>query len=138
MAYKPKWNRDSVNIDVTPLVNVALILLIVFMVVTPMMREGIQVTLPPAEHGVDSSRDQEDKVVLAIRGDGEIYVNLKQVALANLDAELAYARRGKEDVPVIVKGDRVLEYGDVLQLMQACKKAGVAEVELMAKKSDGS
>ena len=138
MAYRPNWDRSDVTIDVTPLVNVALILLIVFMIVTPMMREGIQVTLPPAEYGKDSSRDQETKVVLAIRGSGEIYVDLKRVDMAHLDAELAHARRGKEDVPVVIKGDRVLEYGEVLQLMYACRKAGVAEVELMAKKSDGS
>ena len=138
MAYKPNWNRSDVNIDVTPLVNVALILLIVFMVVTPMMREGVQVSLPPAEHGKDSSRDQESKVILAIRDGGEVYIDLKRVSMAHLDAELAHARRGKEDVPVVIKGDRVLEYGEVLQLMYACRKAGVAEVELMAKKSDGS
>lgn len=138
MPYKPNWDRGGANIDVTPLVNVALILLIVFMVVTPMMREGIQVALPPAEHGQDSSRDQEAKVVLAIRGDGDVYVDLKRVDLVNLEAELAHARRGKEDVPVVIKGDRALEYGEVLQLMHACRKVGVSEVELMAKKSDGS
>jgi len=138
MAYKPNWNRGGVNIDVTPLVNVALILLIVFMVVTPMMREGIQVSLPPAEHGKDSTRDQETKVVLAIRGDGDVYVDLKRVDLTHLEAEIMHARRGKEDVPVVIKGDRTLEYGEVLQLMYACRKVGVAEIELIAKKSDGS
>ena len=53
-------------------------------------------------------------------------------------AEIMHARRGKEDVPVVIKGDRVLEYGEVLQLMYACRKVGVAEIELIAKKSDGS
>ena len=138
MAYRPEWNKKDVTIDVTPLVNVALILLIVFMIVTPMMREGIQVNLPPAEHGKDSSREQEEKVVVAIRANGEIYVDLNRVEPMDLEAALIRARRGKEDVPVVVKGDRALEYGDVLEAMYICRKIGVAEVELVAKKSDGS
>jgi biopolymer transport protein ExbD len=56
----------------------------------------------------------------------------------DLENELIRARRGKEDVPVVVKGDRALNYGDVLQAMYICRKIGVAEVELVAKKPAGS
>lgn len=138
MAFQPEWNKTGANIDVTPLVNVALILLIVFMVVTPMIREGVQVNLPPAEHGSDSSKEQENQVIVAVRDGGELYVDLKRVSLQNLERELAHARRGKEDMPVVIKGDRVLDYGAVLEVMYACRKIGVAEVELVAKKADGS
>jgi biopolymer transport protein ExbD len=137
MAFRPNWSKKSVTIDVTPLVNVALILLIVFMIVTPMMRQGVQVSLPPAEHGADSTRDQETKVVLSVRGEGDVYVDLKQVDPAHLEAELTHARLGKEDVPVVIKADKALDYGDVLRLMYACRNVGVNEVELMAKKTDG-
>ena len=137
MAYRPDWNRRGAGIDVTPLVNVALILLIVFMVVTPMNRQGIQVNLPPAEHGKDSSRAKENQVVVSIRANGELFVDLKRVSKQNLERALAQVYRGKEEMPIVIKGDKVLDYGDVLDVMHACRKIGAAGVDLMAMKPGG-
>ena len=82
--------RRSPLPDVTPVVNVALVLLIVFMVVTPMIREGIEVETPEAE-GVEQLSEDEQNVVLAVQSDGSMFVNLKPVQPHTLEAELILA-----------------------------------------------
>lgn len=127
--------RRSPMPDVTPIVNVALVLLIVFIVVTPMIREGIQVDTPPAR-SVEQQPDAEANVVLAIRADGSMYVNLKAVDLTTIEPELALAYRGKEGRPVIIKGARNLPYGDLLKLMDICKGIGAPGVDLVGRRED--
>lgn len=128
--------RRSPMPDITPIVNVALVLLIVFMVVTPMIREGIPVETPEAAN-VEQKPDAEQNVVLAVRTDGSMFVNLKQVRnLTELENELSLAYRGKEGRPVIIKGARALAYQDVLKLMDICKKIGAPGVDLVAEREE--
>ena len=119
--------------DLTPIVNVALVLLIVFMVVTPMIREGIQVETPEAE-AVEQLSEDEQKVVLSVLSDGSMYVNLKPVQLQTLEAELSLAYRGNEGRPVVIKGAHNLLYSEILALMDVCKEIGAPSVDLVAKK----
>ena len=125
--------RRSPLPDVTPIVNVALVLLIVFMVVTPMIREGIQVETPEAE-GVEQLSEAEQNVVLAVQSDGTMYVNLKLVQSHTLETELALAYRGNEGKPVVIKGAQNLPYRDILALMDICKGIGAPGVDLVARK----
>lgn len=138
MPYKARYGGHGPGVNITPLVNVALVLLIIFMVVTPMIREGIQVNLPPAEHGTDSSREEEGQVVVTVDDEGAIHVNLKRVSPSELERELLMAFRGREDKPIVIKGDRTLHYGQILEVMYLSKKIGATEVELVAEKGGGS
>ena len=117
--------------DITPIVNVALVLLIIFMIVTPMIREGIQVETPQAE-AIDPLSEQDQSVVLSLQGDGAIFVNLKQVDRATLESELTLAYRGQEGKPVVIKGAENLPYRDILWVMDACKAIGAPSVNLVA------
>ena len=117
--------------DITPIVNVALVLLIIFMIVTPMIREGVQVETPQAE-AIEQLSEQDQSVVLSIQGDGAIFVNLKQVSRATLESELTLAYRGQEGKPVVVKGAENLPYRDILSVMDACKVIGAPSVDLVA------
>jgi biopolymer transport protein ExbB len=117
--------------DITPIVNVALVLLIIFMVVTPMIREGVQVNTPKAE-AIDPLEEQQQAVVLSIQGDGAMFVNLKPVTLAGLQNELALAYRGQEGKPVVVKGAENLPYRQILSVMDVCKAVGAPSVDLVA------
>jgi biopolymer transport protein ExbD len=119
--------------DITPIVNVALVLLIVFMVVTPMIREGIEVETPEAEV-VEQLSEAEQSVVLAVQADGTMYVNLKLVKSHTLESELALAYRGHEGKPVVIKGAQNLPYKDILTLMDICKGIGAPAVDLVARK----
>ncbi|MEW6754962.1 MAG: biopolymer transporter ExbD [Candidatus Latescibacterota bacterium] len=126
------------GINVTPLVDVSLVLLIVYMVMTAMIRQGINVETPIARYAVNKSTSNQDKLTtIAIKENHELYLNMKQMeSLDELERELVMAYRGHEGQPVIIKGARNLEYGEVKSLMDACRQIGVAEVELMAKKEE--
>ena len=120
--------------DITPIVNVALVLLIVFMVIMPMVREGIEVDTPEAENAEQLSENSEHLVVLSIRRDGALFVNLTEVGRPRLKQELALAYRGQEGNPIIIKGAKNLPYREILALMEVCQAVGAPVVDLMAGK----
>jgi biopolymer transport protein TolR len=127
--------RTRVTPDMTPVVNVALVLLVIFMVIMPMVREGIEVEIPEAESAEQLAENAEQLVVLSIREDRSLYVNLNRADWPQLKQELALAYRGQEGNPIIIKGSRNLLYEDVLKLMEICQGVGAPAVDLMAKKS---
>ena len=122
--------------DVTPVVNVALVLLIVFMVVMPMIREGVEVETPEARNSKQLEEAAEQLVVLSVRENGDLYVNLTQVSRGTLKEELALAYRGQEGRPVVIKGARNLPYSEILELMEVCQGIGAPSVDLMARKEE--
>ena len=126
--------RPKAMPDITPIVNVALVLLIVFMVIMPMVREGIEVDTPQADHVEKLTENAENLVVLSIREDGALYVNLNAVDKFGLKQELALAYRGQEGNPIIIKGAKNLPYREILELMEICQAVGAPAVDLMAKK----
>lgn len=127
--------KKRVMPDITPIVNVALVLLVVFMVIMPMVREGIEVDTPAADNSEQLADQAEQLVVLSIRQDGSLYVNLNRVDWPALKPELSLAYRGQEGNPIIIKGAKNLLYKDVLQLMEICQAVGAPAVDLMAKKN---
>jgi biopolymer transport protein TolR len=122
--------------DVTPLVNVALVLLIVFMVVMPIIQEGITVDTPEAVNSVEIVDPSEQLVVLSIKEDGSLYIDMERVDPGQLRAKLAVAYQGKEELPIIIKGARNLPYSEILTLVETCQHLGASGVELMAKKRE--
>ena len=127
--------RRSPMPDITPIVNVALVLLIVFMVVMPMIQEGITVETPEAKNAEEIVEQLgEESLILSIQEDGSLYINLHQVARADLKRELATAYQGKEGKAVIIKGSKNLPYQEILELMEICQGVGAPGVDLMAKK----
>ena len=122
--------------DVTPLVNVALVLLIVFMVVMPIIQEGITVDTPEAVNAAEIVDHSEQHVVLSIKQDGSLYIDMERVERSELRAKLASAYQGREELPIIIKGARNLPYSEILGLVEICQNLGASGVELMAKKTD--
>lgn len=117
--------------DITPIVNVALVLLVIFMIVTPMIREGVQVDTPKAE-AIEALSEQDQSVVLSVQGNGAMFVNLKAVDRSTLQNELSLAYRGQEGKPVVIKGAENLPYRDILSVMDVCKVVGAPSVDLVA------
>lgn len=122
--------------DVTPLVNVALVLLIVFMVVMPIIQEGITVDTPEAANAAEIVDHSEQHVVLSIKEDGSLYIDLSPVEAGQLRTELARAYQGREELPIIIKGARNLPFSEILRLVEICQHLGASGVELMAKKTE--
>ena len=117
------------QINVTPLVDVMLVLLVIFMVTAPMMQQGMQVNLPRAETKAMST--QEEAVVVSVDRSGKVYINSTEVASGDLKAKLTamVANRAKKEV--FLKADRDVPYGDVVRTMAEIKGAGIERLGMV-------
>jgi biopolymer transport protein TolR len=117
------------DINVTPLVDVVLVLLIIFMVVTPMLSKGVNVDLPVTKHH-DKRNDDNRDVVVAITHRGEIYVGGDRVPVERLGEIVAAERRRHPDKGIFLKGDARLGYGQARRVMEALHGAGIEQIQL--------
>jgi biopolymer transport protein TolR len=118
------------DINVTPLVDICLVLLIIFMVVTPMMTSGVPVKLPVAHTGSPVG-DANRQLPIAVKEDGTLYFDATVIRPEQLADELAQRHAAHPDRPVVVRGDQHVRYGDVVAVLDACRKAGFADVGLV-------
>ncbi len=128
----------NADINVTPLVDVCLVLLIIFMVVTPMLQKGIPVNLPVTEDP-DKTPDTEKQLIISVKSDGSVYVGPNVVRKDQVEAMLKDLQERTPDREVAVKGDRQVKYGDVIDVLKACRDVGFNDVGLVTqpKKSPG-
>lgn len=117
------------DINVTPLVDVVLVLLIIFMVVTPMLSKGVNVDLPVTQNH-DKRNDDNRDLVVAVTRRGEIYVGSALVPLDRLGDAVAAERRRHPDKGIFLKGDARLDYGQARRVMEAIHRAGMEQVQL--------
>ena len=120
------------DINVTPLVDVMLVLLVVFMVVTPLLRQQLPIELPVAEH----SRDSQDssQVTLVAGADGSLLLNEQAVTAEALDSALRDLYAARLEKTIFLEADRSLPYSRVVDLMDACRAAGVERIGIVTKK----
>jgi biopolymer transport protein TolR len=122
------------EINVTPLVDVMLVLLIVFMVSAPLMQQGVQVDLPKANAG--TLNEVPDQLVLVVNKDKKITVNGNQVPNGNLRSMLEAISGAKPDVEVVIQADQTVPYGFIAQVMAEVKKAKVNRLGLVTDPGD--
>jgi biopolymer transport protein TolR len=118
------------EINVTPLVDVMLVLLIIFMVTAPLMQQGVEVNLPQTEAAPIDLKDQ-DRLVLSLTKEQKIFVGQTEVARAELEAKLAANEKLKKDKELYLQADRSLPYGFVVDIMAVLKRAGVDQVGML-------
>ena len=125
------------DINVTPLVDVMLVLLIVFMVAAPMMMVGVPVQLPKTSAA--RIAQTAPPVVVSIAREGKIFLRQEEVLEAELAARIMALRESEStDAPVYVRGDRSVPYGDVMRVMGRVSAAGVGRVSLIAEGESGA
>lgn len=132
MNRRPKNQNDDrpmAEINVTPLVDVMLVLLIIFMVTAPMLQMGIDVNLPKVKaKPVDVA---EEKLILTINGTKEIFVNKSRIALPELGTKLEHIFASRIDREVYLRADRNVPYGFVVEVMAEIRKAGVDKLGMV-------
>jgi len=121
----------NADINVTPLVDVCLVLLIIFMVVTPMLTKGIPVNLPVTEEP-ERTPDTEKQLQIAVKSDGTVYLGSIVVRKEQVQSELEAIHQKTPDREIAVKGDRQVKYGSVLDVLKACREVGFNNVGLIA------
>lgn len=117
------------QINVTPLVDVMLVLLVIFMVTAPMMQQGVQVNLPKAD--TKGMNAQEDTVIVAVDRNGRTFINKDEVPSGDLRRKLAemFATRTKKEV--FLKADAGVPYGEVVRAMAEIKGAGIERLGMV-------
>jgi biopolymer transport protein ExbD len=131
--------RGEVNseINVTPMADVMLVLLIIFMVVTPMLQKGQSVDLARTRNPVDMKEaDRDDAVLVAITRDGKFYLNQDRVNIDELAARVNDLLATRLEKTVFVKSDFRAKYGDVVQVVDGIRNAGVDRVGLLTERLD--
>ena len=123
------------DINVTPLVDVMLVLLIIFMVITPMLQKGVSVDMARVNNPRDMhDADKEDATVLAITRDGKIYLGSDTITIDKITAKVKDRVSDMLDKTVYIKSDARAKYGDVVAVVDAVRAAGVDAVGLLADK----
>ncbi len=122
------------DINVTPLVDVMLVLLIIFMVTAPMLHTGISVALPKTAT-TNLRSNPEDPIVLSISKDGLYYINETPVARGLLRDRLRAILRGRKEKAVLLKADRGLSYGTVIETLDLLNRMGIESLGLMTDSS---
>ena len=130
-----KGSGPVAEINVTPLVDVCLVLLIIFMVVTPLIKNAADVVLPEARHP-DKLGEREREAIVAIRADGSVWLEGRAVERPALVACLVELRGRRPGVELLLRGDRLARYRDVRSAMALANEAGFEKVRLAARPTD--
>ena len=135
MAFKAQSAGAVSDINVTPLVDVMLVLLIVFMVITPMLQKGVSVDMARVNnpHPMQAA-EKEDATLLAITRDGRIYLGPDVISLDKITAQVKDRVADKLDKTVYIKSDARAKYGDVVSVVDAVRAAGVDSLGLLTEK----
>ncbi len=127
----------TADINVTPMADVMLVLLIIFMVVTPMLQKGQTVELAKTRNPIDMKEaDREDAVLVAITRDGKFYLGQDRVSVEELGTKVSDLLSSRLDKKVFLKSDLRAKYGDVVQVVDSIRNAGVDQIGLLTERVD--
>jgi len=117
------------EINVTPFVDVMLVLLIVFMVTAPLLTVGIKVDLPKVK--ATALTDIKDPIEITVKLDGEVYIGESKVEVENLIPRLNAVTEQNTEARIYIRGDRVVAYGRIMEIMSIINTAGYVKVALI-------
>ncbi len=118
------------EINVTPFVDVMLVLLVVFMITAPLLTVGVPIDLP--ESTVPEIRGEDEPLAVSIDGDGKLFLQNTEIAIDELAPRLVAITQRKPETRIFVRGDKAIDYGRVMEVMGVLAEAGFANVALIA------
>ena len=137
MGGKTEKSNVVADINVTPMVDIMLVLLIIFMVITPMLQKGVSVDMAKTNNPREMREaDQDDAIVVAVTRDGRIYLESAQLNAERLLEQIQDLLADKVDKTVYVKSDRRAKYGSVVEVVDTVRSAGVESLGLLTDKTE--
>ena len=128
--YRNRRNKPMASINVVPYIDVMLVLLIIFMVTAPLLVTGVEVQLP--ETGAKAiTTPKEEPLTVTVQESGDIFIRKNKVALSALGDKLDAVAAGNKDTKIFVRGDKVVPYGLMMQVMTSISNAGYSKVGLI-------
>jgi biopolymer transport protein TolR len=128
MIFESRHRRFLAEINVIPLVDVVLVLLVIFMVTAPMLYRGMDITLPTSS---SNNIKPEARVVLTIERDQRVFVDKDPVPVAELEPKLKALKQDNAEVSVYLRADRDVPYGTVVQVMDGVKRSGIEKLGMV-------
>ena len=119
------------EINVTPFVDVMLVLLIIFMVTAPLLTSGIKINLPESSSVLKN--EKKDPVTVSINSKGEIFIQKKKFSKAQLINKVSLLKKNNQNLKIYIKGDKKLDYGKVMDLMNLINQSGFKKVALVTR-----
>ena len=139
MAYKPVAGPQMSAPNVIPMADIMLVLLIIFMVVTPMLQKGVSVDMASVNDPRDmQDADKDDAVIVAVTRDGTLYLGNTKIAKEEITGQVKDRIANKLDKTVYVKSDARAKYGDVVAVVDEIRSAGVDSLGLLTEKQKSS
>ncbi|MFI5364685.1 MAG: protein TolR [Candidatus Binatia bacterium] len=130
MAFEEQGGGGSIsNINVTPLVDVMLVLLVIFMVTAPILQQGVSINLPKVKAAALTGEEQQ--LVVAVNRSGQVYLNDTPITLPELGQKLQAILGVRPDRQVFLRADQNVRYGDVMRVIAAVKGAGVERLGMV-------
>jgi biopolymer transport protein ExbD len=136
MAYKPQAGAQMAAPNVIPMADIMLVLLIIFMVVTPMLQKGVSVDMAPVSDPRDmQDADKDDAIIVAVTRDGSIFLGNTKITKEEITGQIKDRIANKLDHTVYVKSDARAKYGDVVAVVDEIRSAGVDSLGLLTEKA---
>ena len=131
MKKKFRNKRTISEINVTPFVDVMLVLLIIFMVTAPLLTSGIKINLPEGSSVLKN--EKKDPVTVSINSKGEIFIQKQKFSKNQLIKKLSLLKKNNQNLKIYIKGDKKLDYGKVMDLMNLINQSGFKKVALVTR-----
>jgi len=138
MQIKRTFKKTFNDINMTPFVDIVLVLLIIFMVTAPLLNQGIKINLPSAKGGDLEKNKDEEPIVISLRSDQSIYLNAQAIPTNNLENRINLMFRKRTDKNVFIKADEKLPYGFVAKIISRLKEGGAEKIGLVTLPPDKS
>jgi biopolymer transport protein TolR len=137
LAKRDEGKKVNSNINVTPMVDVMLVLLIIFMVITPMLNNKVNVDLPKAAAAVVmEDANKEDAVVVAVTRDGKAFLGQDRVTLDDIGTKISAKLENKTNKEVFLRADSRANYGKVMDTIDGIRTAGVSQLGMLTERQD--
>jgi len=139
IAVRNEGSKVSSNINVTPMVDVMLVLLIIFMVITPMLQNKVQVDMAKVDNPTNMpDADKEDAIVVAVTRDGGVFLGQNKTSISELGVQVREKLADKPGKTIFIRADARAQYRAVEDAIDAVRTAGVEDVGLLTQKKEGN